>query len=241
MQDAYVASVRIMAFLVFPACFGIAAIMPALLPMLYGPAFAPAINAATILVTASAFGAAATTTVIYLLAMERTGFNVATGIAGAILTVGAGLLIVPIYGAEGAALARAVIQLAIVAAAVWYVTQRLDARVPYAALGRILLAAAGCGAAARLSLYVVSPHGTNGAAALAVAVPVGVFVYVAAIRLLRALPDADLDRIATALSLLPRALRPIAERALGFLRASSATAWGGLQPETIEKRISSHD
>ena len=43
MRTTYATATRLLAFLVFPACFGFAAVMPAVLPMMYGSAFADTI------------------------------------------------------------------------------------------------------------------------------------------------------------------------------------------------------
>src|SRR5262249_25685973 len=109
-RDAYASSMRIMAFIVFPACFGVAGIAPGLVPAIFGQAFAPAVPSAVILVSAAAFGAVATTAIMYMLALDRTRFNVISGLVGVALTVVAGLLVIPSYGFMGAAIARATIQ-----------------------------------------------------------------------------------------------------------------------------------
>jgi O-antigen/teichoic acid export membrane protein len=59
MREAYASATRVLAFLVFPACFGMAAVLPTLLPLLYGRPFAGALPAATILVIGAGIGSVA--------------------------------------------------------------------------------------------------------------------------------------------------------------------------------------
>jgi O-antigen/teichoic acid export membrane protein len=208
MRSAYATATRLMAFLVFPACFGAAAIMPVLLPMLYGPAFAGAAPAAMILVAAAAFGATAVVGTNIVFAMERSDFIFLSSIAGAVLSVTAGLAVIPTYGLLGAAVGRAVIQFAMVGMGIWFISQRLRCPTPFRELALLLVAAlfSSVVAGSCISLLPGRPF-----AGLASAVVAGAIAYILAVRLLGALPQADLERLRSVAAALPRPIFRIAE------------------------------
>jgi hypothetical protein len=84
--------------------------------------------------------------------------------------------------------------------------------VPFADLGRLLLAAALCGGVARLCLVLLP-----GALSLPAAVLAGMVTYMAAIRVLRALPAGDIDRLRAMGRSLPVRLRRSFEYVLRLL------------------------
>jgi O-antigen/teichoic acid export membrane protein len=59
LRDVTTRGTRILAFLVLPMCFGMAAILPELLPLIYGNAFSAAAPAGAVLVASAALGASA--------------------------------------------------------------------------------------------------------------------------------------------------------------------------------------
>jgi O-antigen/teichoic acid export membrane protein len=211
-RDGYSAATRIMGFLVFPACFGLAAIMPAALPLIYGQAFVDAVPAAIVLVTASSFAAVASVGSNLVFGLDRSDFIFVAGWAGAALSILAGLTLIPMFGVMGASWARAAIQMAMVALGMWFIVRRLKCRTPLSDLARLLIAAALCAIAAR-GCIVFLP----GIAALPVAILTGAIVYVAAIRLLRALPKNDVDRLQSFCRRLPKALRVSSEFGLQLI------------------------
>src|SRR5258708_5389156 len=154
MRDAYASATRVLAFLVFPACFGMAAVLPALLPMLYGRAFAGALPAATILVIGAGIGSAASVGTSLVMAVDRSDFIFLSGLVAAVLTVLAGFTAIPAFGLMGAVCARVAIQVSAVAFGGWFVFSRLGFPLPFRDLAKLLLAAGLCGAAARLCLLV---------------------------------------------------------------------------------------
>lgn len=96
--------------LLLPATLGAAAIAPALLPMIYGPDFAPAGTTARLLAVA-AVGSVVTMTLSNILnLLERNGTLILGGAVGAVATIGFGLLLIPVHGILGAALARLIAQ-----------------------------------------------------------------------------------------------------------------------------------
>ncbi|GJD52177.1 hypothetical protein OPKNFCMD_4939 [Methylobacterium crusticola] len=204
-QNLYPASVRLLALIVFPLCLGTAGIMPLLLPLLFGPAFDSAITAATILVGSASLVTIATIAYSYLFAMERTRFILGSGLVGAILSIVAGLTVVPAAGLLGAAGSRAVIQTLVSATIVCYAWRALGCVLPAADLARMFLAALLCAVAARMVATV-----SSGVPGLVLAIVMGALVYAAALRVLKPLPTADLHRMREALRSLPVPLRSAA-------------------------------
>lgn len=204
MQRAYLTATRLMAFLLFPMCLGLAAIIPALLPLVYGPAYAEAVPVAAILIAGAAVGAAGSVGSQMIYACERSDVIFVAGLGGAILSVAAGFLIVPRFGMIGAALARGAIHALMVAAGLWFIRYRLRCPVPFGSLARLLVAALLCALAARACLALI-PSPVLG---LAMAVPLGAAIYGAAVRALGALPAEDARRLRNLLAgRMPDALR----------------------------------
>ena len=216
MREAYASATRVLAFLVFPACFGMAAVLPTLLPVLYGRPFAGALPAATILVIGAGIGSAASVGTSLVMAVDRSDFIFLSGLIAAVLTVIAGFTAIPAFGLMGAVWARVAIQISAVAFGSWFVFSRLGFPLPFRDLAKLLLAAALCGAAARITLLVLP-----GAASLPAAILAGAVVYMISIRILRALPVGDIERLRTIIRLLPAGLRTAAELALRMLAGSA--------------------
>ena len=211
LQRAFASAVRFMSFLIFPACFGMAAIAPSLVPTLFGVDFGEASDAAAVLVAAQAFGAVSTVSSALLFATERNYFLVRTGVLGAIAIIAAGVFIVPDYGLMGAVVARSAIQISIVAASFIYLHRALDCESPYASVARIVGSAAGCAIAARAIVDLVpGPFG------IALAIIVGGAVYFALVRLTRALPDEDLSRLSDLAGKAPAWLSPLLSPVVQF-------------------------
>lgn len=209
-REAYASGMRLLALLIFPACLGTAAITPVLVPAIYGPDFGGAVPSAALLVGGAALSATSSIAFTYLLAMERTRFVFAAGAVAAILMVTAGFTVIPAYGVMAAAAARVAIQTAVAMATVWYVGRHLQSPPPYGSLARLLLAALICAGVAFGCIRVVP-----GPAGLAVAIVLAALVYVAAVRLLGALPAEDVDKLARAAGVLPA---PLANPAAATLR-----------------------
>jgi O-antigen/teichoic acid export membrane protein len=212
MREAYATATRVLAFLVLPACFGMAALLPTALPLIYGRDFAGAVPAATVLVLAAGVGATASVGTTLVMAMDRSDFVFASGLLMAVLAIAAGLTVIPAFGLMGAAWSRAAIQIAAVAMGGGFVFWRLRFPLPLFDLARLLLAAAACGIAARSCLSL-----TTGVGSLFLAIAAGVVSYAVAVRMLRALHPRDADRLRTLCGVFPAGIRTAAERAIGLL------------------------
>jgi O-antigen/teichoic acid export membrane protein len=204
-RETCATALRVLALLIFPACFGMAAVLPVLVPLLYGRAFSGAVPAATILMAASAVASTASVAGSLIMATDRSDWVFYTGTAAAVLMIVAGFTVIPTFELMGAAWARASIQLLTVGVAAWLIVVRLKIPLPFNDLGRIVVAASLCGGAARTCLWLL-----GGSMALPLAVITGIVVYIAAIRIMRALPANDLVRLrALSHRLPPWSRRPI--------------------------------
>ena len=213
----YATSLRMMALLVFPLCLGTAAVSPQLLPLLFGQHFADSVPIAAVLVVAGLLVALSTIAVTFLAAMEAVRFSLVTGALSAVLTVVVGLALVPSFGAPAAAAGRAFIQAVVTAMFLVVLNRRFGFRAPLRSLFLLLVAAALCGAAAFAVVEAI-----RAPAALLLAVPAGAVVYVAAVRLLGALPHGDVALIHNGLGGLPRPFDRLAGLLVVLFRTSSA-------------------
>lgn len=207
MRNACRTGTRLLAALAFPACLGMAAITPALLPLIYGHDFAGAIPATMILAAAAALSVTTVPATHMVMAAERSDFIFFSSIIGAICAVMAGFLLVPAFGLIGAALARAGIQLLMVGIGTWFVWRRLGFEPPVGSLARVFFAATVTAAVAFAAVQVI-----GGPISLVVALPLAATVYLPALRLFRALPESDRVVLSTVVGGLPH---PVA----GFGRA----------------------
>jgi O-antigen/teichoic acid export membrane protein len=232
MRVAYTTATRVLAFLVLPVCFGVAALLPVALPLLYGRDFAAAVPAATVLVLAAGVGAVASVGTTLIMAMNRSDFVFISGLIAAALAVAAGLTVIPAFGVMGAAWSRAVIQVAAVALGSGFIFWRLRFPLPLFDLTKMLLAAAICGTAARCCLAI---GGTS--ATLPPAIAAGMVSYGIAVRALRALHAHDAARLRLLCRVLPHRCRFICEQVIGFLAPDRL----GDPPRTGAERRSSGD
>jgi O-antigen/teichoic acid export membrane protein len=219
MRRAYATATRVLTFLVLPTCFGVAALLPTALPMVYGQAFADAVPAATVLVLAAGIGASASVGATVVMAMDRSDIVFVSGLIAAALSVAAGLTVIPAFGLMGAAWSRAAIQVIAVAIGIWFVYWRLGFPLPLFDLTKLLLAAALCGVAARTCLVLLPGRG-----ALAAAIAAGAISYAVAVRALRALHPDDADRLRALCRSLPRSIRITCERGIGLLAPETGKA-----------------
>jgi O-antigen/teichoic acid export membrane protein len=226
-RTAFAAGTRLLAALAFPACFGMAAVMPVLLPLIYGPAFGGATPAAIILVMAAAVSVTSVVATNLIHANERSDFVFYTATTGAVLSILSGFLFIPVFGLIGAAASRAAIQCLLVGIGCWFVVRRLHYPLPFGSLGLLALAALACWAAAALCIATIP-----GPLSLLAAIPAGAVAYIVALRLLRALPPSDLTLLDKVASALPRPMSKIARALLKFLAPPPDAAGPRLPQET---------
>lgn len=212
LQAAFSSGTRMLAMLAFPICFFMAAVVPVLIGFLYGPEFKPAVPTAMIIVTAAAF---TITTVIgthLVNALARSDFIFFSSLAGALLSVVLGLLLIPDLGLVGAAISRAATQLAMIGLGLWFIITRLGFSYPFQRLSRILLAAL---VAASTAYFTVALLGDlRGLLAAACLAPL---VYLTALRFLRATDPEDISVLRRLKTALPRPLAGFAGIILSFI------------------------
>jgi O-antigen/teichoic acid export membrane protein len=215
MQAAMETGTRLLAALILPACLGTAAIMPVLVPLIYGPAFVEAIPAAIVLVCAASVSAIAVVSTNLVHAMERSDFVFFSGAIGAVLAVLSSLVLVPQFGLMGAVLSRVATQTLIIAAGLWFIITRLKYPMPFANLSRLLGAAAiSAGIAWLLVAWFAHPL------ILIVAVPAALTAYVIALRGLSALPVSDLILLHRLSRALPTPAAQLGQQLLNFIGGS---------------------
>jgi O-antigen/teichoic acid export membrane protein len=218
-RAALATGTRLLAALAFPACFGMAAVMPVLLPLIYGADFSRATPAAIILVVAAAINVTSIVATNLIHANERSDFVFYTATTGAVLSILSGFLFIPAFGLIGAAISRAAIQCLMVAVGCWFVVRRLRYPLPFGSLALLALSAIACWAVAAVTTRLI-----GGPLSLLVAIPAGAATYVLALRLLKALPAADLAMLQTIAGSLPRPLGRLARVFLKFLAPPTPAA-----------------
>jgi O-antigen/teichoic acid export membrane protein len=216
LQNAFTKGTRLLATLALPTCLGMAAVVPSLVPLLYGPEFEPAVPAAMIIVTAAAF---TITTVIgshLVNALGRSDFIFFSSLSGALLSAIFGFLLIPVFGLVGAAISRAIVQLAMVAVGLWFIATRLGFSFPLGAFLRILLASLAAAGAAFVTVDAIG-HLPGLFAAIAVAA----FTYVLCLRLFGATHADDIALARRLCAPLPQPIARMADIALSFIHPGS--------------------
>jgi O-antigen/teichoic acid export membrane protein len=216
MREAYETGSRILAAIVFPVSFGMVAIMPVLLPLIYGNVFAPAVPAAIALVVVASLSVPSAMATNLVQAFERSDFIFASAALGVVFTVLAGFLLVPTLGLVGAVTARAAIHILMTGAGIWFVTRRLGYRLPYNSLIRLMAAAIASAIPAAACIWVV-----GGNLSLVVAVPLAIVVYMIALRVLRAVSPDDLALLTELARAVPPRWAAAAIAMIEFLRPAS--------------------
>lgn len=197
-QRHYTMGTQLMAFIVFPLSFGGASIMPVLVPLLYGKDFISAVPNAMVLMPTSALAISLVGSSI-VLAMERTGFIVLSGFAGAIFSIIAGFLIIPRFGAWGAVWSKFFVQYCMFTLGLWYIIRCLHFTFPFKIVLRTILAALLCSVVSlALIVYI------NASVSLAIAILAGASSYVLAIKYLRVLSSENTQQLMRLFSKLPR-------------------------------------
>ena len=190
LQRQYSSATRLMAFLIVPFAFGGAAIMPALLPFLFGAEFTQAVPNAMVLTATSALAFSLIGSAL-VYAKERSRFIALGGLAGAALSIAAGFLIISRFGAWGAVWCRLVVQCSMIGLGVWYIVKRLGFAFPFKSLGFTLLAGSFCGITAWFIVHL-KPEGIIG---LCIAIPLGAFIYLFFTKVFQILCQEDIRHL----------------------------------------------
>ena len=205
-------AMRYLLLLGAPLAVGLAVTAPAVIGVLYGPAYAPAAAVLAVLALGSlpAFAAGASPAVLH--ATKRQDRLLRQGVLAAVADLVLALALIPLAGALGAALASVVAQGLGSVLAIRAAVRIAGAGVPGVALVRITAAALLMGLVAAVPVLAL-----GGVAGLASAVVVGAVAYPIALRALRALTAEDLDRTRILVERLPARARAGGLAVAGFL------------------------
>jgi O-antigen/teichoic acid export membrane protein len=202
-RKTYSSATRLLALILMPMAFGCAGLVPVLLPLLYGQAFASAVPNAMVLVAASCLmfcniGSA----LIY--GMEKSKFIAVSGVLGAVAALAADFLVIPPFGAWGAVWAKSTIQFVMIATGVVYIHFYLDCPFPFKSIFKISISSFFCGLSAFL---VVRAFPTGGG--LAAAVLAGFLIYMALLWQIKVLTADESVYLIRILQKLPKQFRGI--------------------------------
>lgn len=191
---------RWMAILALPVAVGGTVLGPALVTVLYGPAYLPMAQVLGVLFASGAlvmtFGFPASS-VLY--AVEGQRFLVRVGLATAVLNLLLALWLIPLHGAMGAAVATSLSQVASLIPGAYFAGRMLGGVAPAWRRFPATLAAA---LAMGLPVWAIA-QALPPVLALLVGVPVGAIVYALGLWLLRALEPEDWQRITGVAAKLP--------------------------------------
>ena len=185
-----------------PALFGVAAVSDPLLSLLYGAKYLPAIPVLAVLAVVSLSLAVSQPSQLLLVGAGRNGFYILWLCVAGIVAVAGNFLLIPAYGAVGAAFAKGAGQATAAAGFVGYVWIRFQARPPLWRMARLLLACAAMAVGVRLV-----GRSLPSILALVVGVPLGAVLFVLFARWLRFLDGADGDRLRQLARLIPSRAR----------------------------------
>ncbi|BAQ15676.1 lipopolysaccharide biosynthesis protein [Methyloceanibacter caenitepidi] len=183
---SYQRSLRWLGIVLAPICFGGAAIAPALIPLVFGQEFTPAVPISEVLVACSFASALTLVQTHMMLAREKSAWQLGlSGVWGAISIV-LMLILVPFLGPIGAAWIKAAIAVATLASFAWYCQTRLDMPFVTADILKIVAAGLMSALAARFCLYW-----DPGLLGMLLGIAAGAVVYTACIALLSVLPQDE--------------------------------------------------
>jgi O-antigen/teichoic acid export membrane protein len=217
MQVAYSGGTTLLSAIVIPVSFCMAAIMPVLLPLMYGQEFVPAVPAAALVVCVSGISVANSMATNLVYAEERSDFVFYTSAFGGLCAIAAGLLLVPRWGLTGAAAGRAAIQLGLVAAGALFVWRRLGFHASLRSLARILIASAAAAVVAAVAIHLAA-----GPLALVLALVASSVAYLGLLVVLRAFSADELELMSKVASTLPRPFRDLGARVVSLLVPAAA-------------------
>ncbi len=208
--DLHYSSYRILALIAMPIGLGGAAVAPAFVK-LYGPDFFEMAPVLAILLVGNIVGALAAISATVLHSVERQNIIVRLGFTVAVINIGLDFLLIPSFGAVGAAIANSGSQLISGVVGIAYTVHYLDLPFPFRALGRIGLAALASAAAAWLvSLWL---------GGLVLAIFAGILAYPVALRFFAALDESDQSLLNRLTPYLPRSVIPLYQGLIDFVLA----------------------
>ncbi len=213
LKTVYTTSARYLMILALPLVAGGIALATPLVNVVYGAAYTPVIRTMAIVFLPAALLVFVTLCLHVLYAIDKPAYVLRVNLVLAPLNIGLNLLVIPRYGALGAAIVTSSLQLLIFPVNIWLVHRETGVLWPLADGARTAVAASLMGAALFLvySLWGTIP-------ALVLALPVGIPVYFLGLAVTRALRREDLDILAKVKEILPRRLAGPYQRVLGVMQ-----------------------
>jgi len=186
-----------------PELFGVASVSEPLLRLMYGSKYLPAIPVLTALALSGLNLAVSQPAQYLLVASERQTFYVIwLSLSGAIDVLG-NIILIPRYGALGAAIGKGISQTIAGAGCLAYMLRNFDVRLPLARMARLLGASALMFFGVRLVGRSFKPL-----LGLLLGIPAGILIFTVLARLFRCLDRADGERLRKLDRLLPGRLQP---------------------------------
>ena len=204
----YLSSNRLAAAIAMPVGLGGAAVASSV-ALLYGPEFLAMTPILAIFFVGNIAGSIASVSVSVLYSMEEQSFIVRLNALVALFNIILSLLLIPKYGATGAALATCGCHTVSSAVSIAHAARRLQVDLPFRVLSRILLAALSAAAIA----WLVSTW----LGGLVVAVAAALLLYPVMLRLYAALDDSDQQLLSRLSQHLPQSLVPAYQGLVQFL------------------------
>lgn len=209
--------IRYVFLMAAPLTLGLASLSSALMPMVYGAAYAPAVPVLAVVAGLAVVRGALTPVQALFYLAEKQTFLIRFSLVLGIVNIALDLWLIPRGGALGAAWANGVTQALAAVGLTVFAARQLQLPVPVAALGRIALACVPMvGLVSGITLVLPSVP------AIALGVPAGAITYLFGLRALRVVRPLDRDRLATLERLLPSMMRRPYLRALNWISAAAA-------------------
>jgi O-antigen/teichoic acid export membrane protein len=205
-------------FLALPLLVGMACLSP-LVPLLYKPQFAPMISTLSMVALFAISKAMVAAPTMLLQATARQGFLIGWGCVCGAVDIGLDFILIPRYGANGAAIANGVGQ-TMGALGIWIYAKRtngLDLR--SSRFGRMMLSGALMAAG-----VLAFTHAVPGYPGMFGSIAVGAAIWFLALRLTGSLKPEDVSRIASVGGHLPARFRPHWNRLIGWLAPAGSAA-----------------
>jgi len=201
-----------------PLLVGMACLSP-IVVLLYGKSWGPLIPTLAIVAVLAIPKVFVSAPTMLLQTTERQGFLILCGCLCGAIDIGLDILLVPHYGANGAAIANGTAQL-MAAVGVWtYVCKTSDIQLKIGDFGRIVVS--GAMMALGVLAFIRAVPGTAGMFA---AIGVGAVLWVIALRITRALGPEDVSRFVSLGGQFPAAFRPYWKRLIAWLAPQADTA-----------------
>jgi O-antigen/teichoic acid export membrane protein len=207
-----VAGAKYALLVALPLLAGMACVSAPIVKLLYGQQYLPIIPVLSVAAALAIPKALNNSAYLFLQTTENQGFLIWVGCIGGALDIALDFLLIPHYGALGAALANGTAQ-TFAAIAVWYRAYRLlGVGLPLGEFGRVFLSGFLMVAATLATQWAL-----GGYLGLGCSIVVGGIVWCAALRGTSALTHADGDRLRGIGSALPGRVRPLYLRFVGLL------------------------